>query len=718
MPDNSEIFQKVRDATNIVDIIGEHVALKRAGKEFKGLCPFHEDHRPSMAVVPQKQIFHCFVCGTGGDVFKFVKEFHKMSNGEALRMLAQRAGIKLPELPSRSGNAAPSEGPSIRERIAATNEWACSFFQKMLRSPDGKPGLDYLHSRGLTDDTINKFRLGFAPESWTALCTAALRQSGTGVPQSGTGVPPVSGGGGRGGGGPSDHPPLTPDNLSNAGLIKKRSDGSPYDLFRNRVIFPIIDATGGTTGGGAGGRIIAFGGRVLVERRDDQGMVVEAKYLNTPETRLFNKSQSLFGLNFARQHIVRTRTAIIVEGYMDVIAAHQAGVANVIATLGTALTPEHTRTLKNYAQTAVLVFDSDDAGRRAADRAMDVFVHTPIDVKITSVPDGKDPCDFCMKNGGEAFQKLVDQAQDALTFKWTRLAAEVHATDSITARQDAVTEFLRFVAASLMSPSAENIDPIRRGQLLVKISSLVGMSVDEVTQTLFRLSRLRPTTGGGGPAGTGDGAGKLQAPTPDAPSRWTPDALADAESWLIGFILQSPPLYGNIREEIALDLFTKFTLQAELFIEYFENTILSDATLAGFCSFIEERENADQVTHAAILWERLSAHWIDLPGISENTAKLVTLLRQEAGHTPDKVVADCCQFLIDAAEDRMRLFKQSALLGAAADPDAALEQHFQDIRDIATRNSHNKNRRNVGYHAATPAAPTSLNDLRRIARAS
>ncbi|HVX86066.1 MAG TPA: DNA primase [Phycisphaerae bacterium] len=685
MSDSSDIFQKVRDATNIVDIIGEHVALKRAGKEFKGLCPFHEDHRPSMAVVPQKQIFHCFVCGTGGDVFKFVKEFHKMSNGEALRMLAQRAGIKLPELPNGRGKAS-AEGRSARERIAATNEWACKFFEKSLRSPQGGAGLDYFYSRGLTDETIARFRLGWSM-GWTDILAAAYRDS------------------------------ITLAALQEAGLTKQRmKDGSPYALFHDRVMFPIIDATGGTS---AGGRIIAFGGRVLQEKRDEQGIIVEPKYVNSPETLLFNKSTSLFGLNFARQHIVRTRTAIIVEGYMDVIAAHQAGVSNVIATLGTALTPEHTRTLKNYAQTAVLVFDSDDAGRRAADRAMDVFVHTPIDVKITSVPDGKDPCDFCMKNGGEAFQKLVDQAQDALTFKWTRLAAEVHATDSITARQDAITEFLRFVAASLMSPSAENIDPIRRGQLLVKISSLVGMSVDEVTQTLFRLSRLRPTTGGGGPAGTGDGAGKLQAPTPDAPSRWTPDALADAESWLIGFILQSPPLYGNIREEIALDLFTKFTLQAELFIEYFENTILADATLAGFCSFIEERENADAATHAAILWERLAAHWIDLPGISENTAKLVTLLRQEAGHTPDKVVADCCQFLIDAAEDRMRLFKQSALLGVA-DPDAALEQHFQDIRDIATRNTHNKNRRNVGYHPTGGGAevPASLNDLRRIARAS
>ena len=403
MPDHSDIFEKVRAATDIVEIIGEHVALKRAGKEFKGLCCFHDDHKPSMAVVPQKQIFHCFVCGTGGDVFKFVKEYHKLTNGEALRMLAQRAGIKLPDLPrtGRGGGQATTEGPSIREQIAATNDWACTFFQKHLRSPEGKLGLDYLHSRGLTDETIDKFRLGYAPDSWTALTNAAMRLG------------------------------TKADTLEQAGLIKKRQDGSPYDIFRGRVIFPIIDATGG---GGSNGRVIAFGGRVLVEKRDEAGIVVEAKYLNTPETHLFNKSASVYGLNFARPQIVRTRSAIVVEGYMDVIACHQAGVTNVIATLGTALTQEHARILKNYAQTIVLLFDSDDAGRRAADRALEVFVRGTLDIKLASVPDGKDPCDFCMKNGGDAFQKISDAATDAMTYQWNRLAKQFHATQSVGAK--------------------------------------------------------------------------------------------------------------------------------------------------------------------------------------------------------------------------------------------------------------------------------------------
>jgi DNA primase len=295
MAGSHEIFEQVRAAVDIVEVIGESIALKRAGREFKGLCPFHDDRRPSMSVVPHKQIFHCFVCGTGGDVFKFVREYHKLSAGEALRVLAQRAGIKLPELPRSGGRGGGhmGEGPGIREQIASTNEWAGEFFEKQLRTPQGKAGLEYLHRRGLTEETIAKFRLGFAPDSWTGLVNAAMRLS------------------------------IKPEHLFDAGLIKKRQDGSPYDVFRNRVIFPIIDATGGASGNG---RVIAFGGRVLEEKRDEAGNVVEAKYLNSPETRLFNKSESMYGLNLARQQIIRTRTAVVVEGYMDVIASHQVGV--------------------------------------------------------------------------------------------------------------------------------------------------------------------------------------------------------------------------------------------------------------------------------------------------------------------------------------------------------------------------------------------------------
>ncbi len=441
MASSGDIFNTVRDATDIVEIISEHIALRRAGKEYVGLCPFHPDKRPSMHVVPQKQIFWCFVCATGGDVFKFVTLYHKMSHGEALRFLAQKKGIKLPELPGRDPGRSSQES-SQREQIAVTNNWACEFFERTLRSEAGREGLNYLHSRGLSDATIEKFRLGMAPDKWTGLVDVAMRMK------------------------------LTIDQLEAAGLVKKRGDGSPYDAFRNRVMFPIIDATN---------RVIAFGGRVLQERRDEAGNVVEAKYLNSPETKIFSKSESLYGIDHAKKEIIKSNQAIIVEGYMDVIACHQAGVSNVVATLGTALTTQHANILRRFCQGIVLLFDSDDAGYRAADRAMEIFVRQPLDVKIASVPDGKDPCDFCMSHGGDAFAKVAAGAVDAMTFQWRRMQKTYQTNDSLSAQQQAVSTFVTFVANAM---EGQEMDAIRRGLLIGKIADLLGMSNDEVKDLL------------------------------------------------------------------------------------------------------------------------------------------------------------------------------------------------------------------------------------------
>jgi DNA primase len=659
MSDSSEIFSRVRSAVNIVDVIGEHVALKRAGREFKGLCPFHEDHRPSMAVVPHKQIFHCFVCGTGGDVFKFVMNYHKMSAGEALRMLAQRAGIKLPELPGRGGTGPTrdKDGLTPRERISNTNEWACAWFEKQLRLPQGKPGLDYLHSRGLTDETIAKFRLGFAPEGWTNLVNDALR---------------------------SQTSALSTQHLAEAGLIKQRNDSSPYDAFRNRVIFPIIDATGGAGGSGAakqsGGRVIAFGGRILEEKRDEAGNIVEAKYLNSPDTKLFNKSESLYGINLARQHIIRTRTAIVVEGYMDVIACHQAGVTNVIATLGTALTPDHARILKNYAQTIVLVFDSDDAGRRAADRALEVFVRGTTDIKLTNVPDGKDPCDFCIKNGGELFQKLVEHATDALTYKWQQLQTQFHATDSLSARQEAITIFLRFVAAALdvdHSNTGSAIDPVRRGLLLTKIASLVNMPLPDLQQTLKNLARQNrpPSTNSGVASGTAS-PGATPADASEAPLD-TPQiahvdvrtlkGLSAAEGWLLGALLTRPPMYETLRDQVSLSLFETFHALAAALIEYFDNHgEMGACSLAELAAYLEESHlGGSQLVRQAIELESLAADWLEPANLSPIHAKMLLNLTADRGVTLESVAHDALREL------------QQARWGGNADP--ALAEEFDAL---------------------------------------
>lgn len=548
MGDSGEIFQRVRDALDIVDVISEHIPLSRAGKEFKGLCPFHPDRRPSMSVVPHKQIFYCFVCGSGGDVFKFVTNYHKMTHGEALKFLAQKAGIALPEFrPQRDGARSDVDGRSAREVISETNERACVFFEKTLQSPLGRTGLDYFHSRGLTDEMLAHFRLGMSPDSWTGLVNAAGRAN------------------------------ITSEQLLQAGLTKARSDGSHYDAFRNRVIFPIIDATD---------RVIAFGGRVLEDRRDEAGNVVEAKYLNSPETPLFNKSASLYGVNHAKRSIIQTGTAVIVEGYMDVIACHQVGVTNVVATLGTALTSDHARALKRFCQTVVLIFDSDDAGIRAADRAMEIFVRDTLEVKIARVADGKDPCDFCLTHGGDAFRHIIDNATDMMTFQWRRFATQFQATNSVTAKQAAVGKFLDFVAAAM---NGQQMDPLRQGLLITQIAMLLGFPAEEIRGLL----RQR---------------GSTSAPTNAAQA--TPSAepaivqSLSEERWVLGALLTNPNLYRLVREDLTLALFTTPGVRelAEHVIGYFEHA--SDWSECSLADFVGSLDTYEGMVNLAITIQR------------------------------------------------------------------------------------------------------------------
>jgi DNA primase len=660
MPANDQIWNQIRDACDIVDIVGEHIALKRAGREFKGLCPFHDDRRPSMSVVPHKQIFHCFVCGTGGDVFKFIELFHKMSKGEALRFLSQKTGIKLPELEGRNAQRS-AEKKSARESVFDANSRACGFFEKTLMTDAGKHGLGYLRSRGLTDETIKAFRLGMSPDNWTALCDSAARLG------------------------------ISPENLVQSGLAKKRSDGSLYDAFRNRVIFPIIDATGASAGASGksnavSGRVIAFGGRVLEERRDEAGNVVEAKYLNSPETAVFVKSASLYGLDRARQAIIRTQTAVVVEGYMDVIACHQAGVTNVVATLGTALTPEHAKILKRFCNTVVLIFDSDDAGFRAAERAMQTFVREPIDVKIASVPDGKDPCDFCISRGAEggpAFQKVIDSAVDMLDYQWLRLQKQFKANTGISARAEAAKEFMRFVAQGL-EVSGRDMDPVRRGMLMSKIGNLVGMSVEETSHT------LRTLVTDAAPRVMPDADREIEeAQSPAAPFNASSLLGLDAaEAWVLGSLLAEPALYATVRDDIALSLFSPACLQplAHKLLEYFEDTHeLSACSIADFISTIEETTLVNQ----AIQLEELSSAWLIAAEISPALQKVVKSQQADMGRSNSRKLVDCLHELIKARGNPA----EETAPASADDESAALARMLERAKD---RNNKGGDRRIMG----------------------
>ncbi len=434
---SEQFIQQVAQATDIVDLVSSYVALKKRGKEFVGLCPFHDDKSPSMYVTPIKQIFKCFACGAGGGVYQFLMLYEKQTFPESVRSLAERANIPLPQ-----DAAQPQpEGSLSRNDLIAVATFAARFFREQLKTDRGSNALKYALDRGLTDESIQRFGLGYAPDSWDALIKAA-GASGIGETK-----------------------------LVAAGLVARRETGGCYDRFRNRLIFPIIDPQG---------RVIAFGGRALAE--DER-----AKYLNSPESALFDKSSQLYALNWAREKIVSSGMAVIVEGYLDALIPMQAGVENVVATLGTALTDRHVRLISRYAKEAVLIFDADTAGQAAAERALEVFLAQRLHVRVASIPTGKDPCDYTLAEGGDGLRKLIDQAPDALEYAWRRRqAAWQDAGGNLADRRRLVDEFLSLVVSSATYGA---IDEVRRGQLAQHIGHLINIPAADLQQQMHRLAR-------------------------------------------------------------------------------------------------------------------------------------------------------------------------------------------------------------------------------------
>jgi len=426
-------IQQILHTINLVDIISNYVSLKPKGKEMVGLCPFHEDSRPSLNVNASKQIFKCFACGAGGDVFKFMMMREKLSFPEAVVFLAEKAGIKLPER-----RREPGEGVD-RNELEKVNRWAGRYFQGLYAGEGGERARKYVEDRGINKETADRFGLGWAPAEWDNLVKAAQKES------------------------------VNFDHLVKLGLLIQKEQGGNYDRFRERLIFPVIDAMG---------RVIGFGGRTL---GDDP-----AKYLNSPESVLFDKSRALYGIHAAKDSIVKERSAIVVEGYTDCIIAHQFGLSNVVATLGTALTSEHAQALSRYADEIVLVFDSDMAGAKAADRAIEIFFGQQIEVKLVSLPKGMDPCDYLLEYGRDSLADLVGQAIEALEYKWQTMLSRLEGDDSISGRKRAVEEFLNLTAQAF---NRGGLDAISRGFVLNKIAKLVGQPADEVYKRLGQLER-------------------------------------------------------------------------------------------------------------------------------------------------------------------------------------------------------------------------------------
>lgn len=494
---------QVLAATDIVQLIGQTVGLKKRGKDFLGLCPFHSEKTPSFHVNPVRQSFYCFGCKEHGNAIDFVIKRDKVQFIDALRSLGQAAGL---EMPSYGGS---SEKKGERQALLDAHVATVSYFESWLQNPEvGKPARDYLAKRGFTDETIKKWRLGVAVDAWDALLRSPVAKK----------YPP----------------PL----LATAGLVKARENGNGfYDTFRNRLMFPIRNESGQT---------IAFGGRVMPGSSDP------AKYLNSPETPLFFKGRCLFGLDMAKQRILETRTVVIVEGYTDVIMAHQYGASNVVSILGTGMTEAHVNVLRRFADRIVLLLDADEAGDSAADRIVSLFLTQPIEIAIAAIPQGLDPDEFLLQQGLEAFDQVVADATDVLTHKWKMLARQfMERPNDLTGQQKAVEEYLELLSRAR---GTGPVDAIRWGSALARVSRLTEIPIDELNRR-FKVARTPR------PAATNLQTAQessVAQPTVSGPTR-PPNAPLTArdraERWVLGLLLLEPHRWPAVQVHVHVEDF-------------------------------------------------------------------------------------------------------------------------------------------------------------------
>ena len=374
MPLPDRFLDELLARTDIVDLVSESVRLTKKGNSYWGCCPFHSEKTPSFHVVPDRQMYKCFGCGKGGGAINFVMELENLPFKDAVAVLAQRVGMQVPEFGSSPG------ARERREKILTINRQAARAFHRWLHGPEGTEGLAYLQRRGLSKRTLTNFGLGFAPNGWDSLITELSAQG------------------------------YDKRDLLDAGLAVSNKDGRIYDRFRNRVIFPIIDVRG---------NVIGFGGRVM----DDSN----PKYLNSPDTPVYNKSRNLFALNIAKTS--KAGRVILTEGYMDTISLHQAGFDSAVASLGTALTEEHGQLLSRYFKEAVIAYDGDGAGVKAAQRAIPILEKAGLKVKVLRVAGAKDPDEFIKAYGREAFARLLDQSENQVDYRLAQIQKKYNLTD-------------------------------------------------------------------------------------------------------------------------------------------------------------------------------------------------------------------------------------------------------------------------------------------------
>ena len=412
IPEN--IIEQIQTRSDIVEVISRYIPLTKAGRNYKAPCPFHHEKTPSFVVSPDKQIYHCFGCGSGGNVFSFVMKHENLEFPEAVQMLAEKAGVKIPQFGPQK-----RELTSLANQLYKINEFAVSFFQEMLRG--NQAAKDYLVTRGMGEDTIKKFKIGYAPDGWEAGLNFFKKKNIDGAM------------------------------LEKAGLAISNEKGGYYDRFRKRLIFPIFDMKD---------RVLGFGGRVL-----DSSL---PKYMNSPETYIYSKGRHLYGLNFSKDDIKKQGYALIVEGYLDFVIPYQAGAKNIIATLGTALTIDQVKLLKRFANTVIMVYDPDEAGEAASLRNMDMFIGEGVNVYIAELPKSFDPDNYIRKFGTDDFIKITKSSKNIFDYKLHKLSS----------RFDIKTAHGKASIAGEMLPTISRIEnAVFRSNLVKKLAE--KLSVDE-----------------------------------------------------------------------------------------------------------------------------------------------------------------------------------------------------------------------------------------------
>ncbi|MBP3338308.1 MAG: DNA primase [Lachnospiraceae bacterium] len=527
---SDELIEEVRSSNDIVDVISSYVRLQKKGGTYFGLCPFHNEKSPSFSVTPAKQMYYCFGCGQGGNVFTFMMKYENYSFTEAVQNLADRAGITLPV---GEFTAAEKAKADLKMQLLQVNNEAAKYFYRLLKSEKGQRAYEYLKNRGLSDETITKFGLGYSSNYKDDLYQY-IKSKG-----------------------------YTDEVLKESGLFTFSEKGV-YDKFSNRVMFPIMDINN---------RVIAFGGRVMGDG--------QPKYLNSPETMLFDKSRNLYGLNVARSS--RKDSILICEGYMDVIALHQAGFNNAVASLGTAYTSKHASLLKRYTENVYLTFDSDGAGVKAALRALPILRQAGISAKVINMKPYKDPDEFIKNLGAEEYEKRIENARNSFMFEVDKLREETDENDP-----DKKAKFQKEVATRLLRFS----DALERNVYIDAVSEEFMIPKDSLTKTVNTLAL------------TYDGE-KTESTIKqeEVKKEKTPmSAGCEAQKTLLTWLIEEQGVYNQIKSYITKKDFVEepYAKVAEMLFEQLENGEINPAKIINYFGSEEEQNQVAGLFNANI----------------------------------------------------------------------------------------------------------------------